>query len=67
MFEIEYIPKFNDNFIQFLQGKRPELLILCELYKCKSWNFSKFIPKIRVFSEEVVHLDNLLAGAYLSR
>ena len=37
--------------------------ILCEFYKCKSWNFSKFILGRCEFFEEILILDILLHSA----
>ena len=71
MFEFKYVLKFNDNFIQFMRGKRLEFLILYGICKCKSCNFSKFISKLRVFSEEILkqkRLESLiLYGIYKCR
>ena len=63
MFELKYVSKSNDKLIQFLQ----ENLSSCVFYKCKSWNFLKFIFKLRVFSEEILILDILLVVANLNR
>ena len=67
MFEFKYVLKLYISLIQFLQEKRREFFILSWFYKGKSWNFSKSIPKLRVFSEEIVNLDCLLAAANLNR
>ena len=67
MLQFNYVSKFNDNFVQFLQEKILEFLILCEFYKCKSCNFSNFISKRRVFSEENLNYSNLLIAANLNR
>ena len=65
MFELKYVSKSNDNLIQFLLENILKFLILCGFYKGKIWNFSKFILKLRVFSE-ILNLDNQLVSATLN-
>ena len=62
LLDFEYVSKSNDNLIRFLQEN-----FLCEFYKCKGWNFSKFIVILRVFSGEILSLDNLLVANNLNR
>ena len=58
---------FKKDLIQFLQEKKTRVFLLCGFYKGKSWNFSKFILKLRVYSEEILNLDNILVAANLNR
>ena len=62
MSEFKCVSKFTDNFIQFLQEKRLEFLVLC-----KSWNCFKIHFETPLFSEEILNLDNLLVAATLNR
>ena len=62
-----YVSKLNDNLIQFLEEKILDFLILCDFQKRISWIFSKFILKLRVFSEKISNLEHLLVAIYLNR
>ena len=64
MFDFKYVLKrLNPVFCK----KKEEFFILCGFYKGKSWTFSKFISKLRVYSEEILNLDNILVAANLNR
>ena len=51
--------KLNNNLIQLFARKKQEFFILYGFYQGKSYNFSKFILKLRVFFEEFSNLGNL--------
>ena len=64
MFDFKYVLKrLNSVFAR----KKTRISLLCGFYKGKSLTFSKFILKLRVYSEEILNLDNLLVAANLNR
>ena len=65
MFDFKNVLNINNNLIQFLQENK--ILILCDFYKCKTLNFLKFILNLRVFTEKILNMDNLLVAANLNR
>ena len=64
MFDFKYVLKRPNSVFA---GKKTRIFLLCGFYKGKSWTFSKFILKLRVYSEEILNLDNILVAAYLNR
>ena len=64
MVNFKYVLKEPDSVFA---RKRLEFFILCRFYKGKSWNFSKLVLKLRLYSEEILNLDNLLVAANLNR
>ena len=63
MFEFKNFSNINDILIQ----EKTRNFYTVWVLHMKSWNFSKFILKARVFSEENLKLDILLVAANLNR
>ena len=64
MFDFKCVLKRLDSVFA---RKKTRIFLLCGFYKGKSWTFSKFILKLRVYSEEILNLDNILVVANLNR